>query len=385
MSEIKDKKIVGKEKRHNWLMLVILLTVIFFLGLWFIFSSILPISSDFENNLWRPSYLLLHKMSPYKTDVMFDGLKPIWFPVIIGLFFPLGAIPLYVASNLWFIFGVLCLFLMVAIAAREFNVKTIFIAIFVIAIILFPSTLAHFKLGQVTLFITMLLLLLIKYRTQLASSIIGLLLALSLIKPQLIVIFLPLYFYCLYRAEGLRKLLWVVFYTAVWVLVFTIPLFVLYPNWIPDFLKNLSNNPFWSYPTPYAYFQDIFSIKVTAMVLAGIYLLGGIGIALVLSHRLNSNEVLLWSLALTPVFSPVIWSWDFVLMYPLMLHLAFNRRIKSTSNIVIIGYGICLTLFILMKNLEYTNDKYAVWVPLFLIGILSISQIIQRKSNVVIA
>ena len=380
MRNEKFLKTGGKnEKQRNVSILVLFLMLIVSFGFWILISSVLPIMSDFENNLWRPSYLLLQGMSPYNTHVMFEGLHPIWFPVIIALFLPLGALPIQIASNIWFLIGLMTLFTIIVILARRVNVPSIIFALMAVAIGFFPSTLTHFSLGQVSLLVSLLLVILSVYYQKFNPSLIGLLLALSLVKPQLIVIFFPTFITVLWRRDGARKVFKVMFYTLIWFFLLTLPLFILYPNWIPDFVQNLLNNPNWAYPTPYSFLRASLSSNLIIFGLAGVYLLFGIGLAIKLSYRLGRLEALLWSMALTPVFSPMVWSWDFVMMYPLLLYLAFDRKCKVASNIVIIGFGICLTLFVVMKNQGYINDKFAVWVPLFLTATMLISMTYRRK------
>ena len=64
---------------------------------------------DFRNNLWGPARLLLQGEMPYDPQAL-EGLSAewgvpfhlsIWFPTIVGLGLPLGAVPLPNAANIW--------------------------------------------------------------------------------------------------------------------------------------------------------------------------------------------------------------------------------------------------------------------------------------------
>jgi len=359
----------------------VLLIGLLILSNWLFKSALLPILSDFENNLWRPAFLLLHGMSPYNTLVQFEGLKPIWFPVIIGIFFPLGVLPVQAASNIWFLFLLVTLFSVIVISARRVSASSIFVVIMAIGLGVFPSTATHFRLGQITLVVSLLLLVLSAYHQKMKPGQIGFLLAISLVKPQLIVLFLPVFISVLFKDGGSKKVIQVVLFTLFWLFVSTIPLFLLSPDWIRDFIQNLLDNPGWAYPTFYTIFRTILPSDTLPMILAVIFLIIGIGITIAFSYRLEKNEALLWSMALTPVFSPVVWSWDFVLIYPLLLYLVFDRKNLLTSNIVLIGFFICLALYITMVQLGYADDRYGFWVPIFLNLLMFIGYKLRRKSQ----
>ena len=347
---------------------------------WFLSTEILPIAGDFQNNLWGPSYQLIHGMSPYDISSILDGLNPVWLPMIIGIFFPLGFLPLQVASNLWFVTTGLSLFLLVIILARMSHRSSVLIFLTTILLALFPASVAHIKLGQVSLIVCLLLVIVTLKLNLWKPVVLGLILAVSLTKPQLVVLFLPAFCVVLYREKGLKTVLKTTVLSFAWALVFCVPLFLLYPNWIPDFLNNLTTNPHWAYPTLYAWLLSSLESQSLAIALSGLYLLAGISFVVYLSLKLNGFDALMWSLSLTTLFSPVIWSWDFVLMYPLIIYLSFDRRSKTSSWIAIGGFFICMVMFIFMKNAGFVNDNYAIWVPVLLNSVMAISYMVRKKS-----
>ncbi len=356
----------------------------FLFVLFFIFdpSTLFPISVDFRGNLWEPAYLLVHRMNPYYIEGIFDNLNPLWFPMIIGLFFPLGYLPLQWASNIWFAFSCIVLFLIVAIMARQSHKPVGYVMLTIIALALFPSSVGHFKYGQVSFFISLLFLILSLYRKQLSPFFTGLLLSLCFTKPQIAVLFLPAFLVVYFTEQGKERFLRMFLSTILWGVIFFIPLFIAYPNWIPTFISNLQTNPLWAYPSLYYLLVLTLGFDTPVFVLAGLYLLIGIGVAVFLTYKLEKFEALLWSMALTPLFSPVIWSNDFVLMYPLLLLVVFDERSKRGSWVAIVGYIACAILIISMKNSGYIDDHYVVWVPVFLNAILALSyQIRRRKIN----
>jgi hypothetical protein len=91
------------------------------------------------------------------------------------------------------------------------------------------------------------------------------------------------------------------------------------------------------------------------------------------AKKMSEKEAMLWSLALTPVFSPVVWSWDFVFMYPLAVCLAYDHKFRVSKNIISIGFVICLVSYITMVQRGYYYDEYSMWVPIVLCLILLLS------------
>ncbi len=271
---------------------------------------------------------------------------------------------------------------MIVISARRVSAPLFFVAIMALGLGVFPSTATHFRLGQISMVVCVILFVVSEYHQKIKPGLIGCLLAISLVKPQLIVLFFPVFITVLIRDGGVRKVIKVLSLTLFWFLISIIPLFLLSPGWIRDFVQNLVDNPGWAYPTFYTILRTILPSDTLPMILAIILLFIGIGITIAISYRLEQNEALLWSMAFTPVFSPVVWSWDFVLIYPLLLHLVFDRKYLLTSNIVLIGFVICLVLYITMVQLGYADDRYGFWVPIFLNVLMFIGHKSRRKSQV---
>jgi len=374
---MKDKTIlISWNKRVSPLVLAALV-----LGLlvWFIPSQIFPISWDFRNNLWGPAYLLVHQMSPYHIQDLFEISNAIWMPMMVGLFAPIGFLPLQWASNGWLILNLAALSLLVIILARPAQKTMIGIPLVIVALAIFPATITHFVLGQVSLVIGLILLLLINYRSTLPPVVIGLLITLSFTKPQLVVLFLPAYLIIYTREQGLAKLFRVLICIAIWMVLLCLPLFILYPGWIADFLTNLSGNNVWLYPSVFSYLISSPEMSGMAFAISGVLLAIGIGIAAYLSARLKGSRALLWVMAITPIFSPVVWSWDFVLLYPLLIWMVFETKERISSMVLYTGYGVCTIIFYLMRINRLNNDQYTIWVPLFLLVIMLTSNYLRNK------
>ncbi|HEY5984579.1 MAG TPA: glycosyltransferase 87 family protein [Anaerolineales bacterium] len=348
--------------------------------IWFIGSRLVPSAWDFRNNLWGPAYLLVHGLSPYNIHVIFQGSNAIWMPTIVGALFPIGFLQLQWASNLWLLLSLAALYLTVALLAAPFKKPPVWTILAALALAIFPSTLSHLRLGQASLLVCLALVLLSVRRAQLSASAAGALLALSLAKPQLLLFFLPVYLLVTYREQGPGRMLRVMLFTALWSLAFCIPLFVAFPNWIPDLLHNLAINNPWFYPSLYSLLVSTLTSGVWAAALAGVYLVLGLAIAVWAAFKLDGLEALLWALALTTVFSPVIWSWDFVLLYPLLVFMAFASKSRSGARVLYCGYAACTIAFMLIKIRGFVGDQFAMWVPPFLIATLVISRLLSRSA-----
>lgn len=357
---------------------IIIAILIVVLLIWFIPSKFFPVTWDFRNNLWGPANLLIHQRSPYNIHVIFESSNAVWMPIIIGIFFPLGYLPSQWASNLWLLLNIISLCLIVVLLARNSHKSIIWILLTLFSLAIFPSTLSHFVLGQISLIICLILYILVNYRNQLKPIIIGLFLAFSFTKPQLIVLFLPVYL-VVYLREQRQKLSSVIMYMIIWIVVFCLPLFLFFPNWVPDFFLNLSNNPPWFYPSLYSFLLSSSGSLGMSLATAWIWFIIGISIGILLTFKLDSVEALLWCLAITPLFSPVVWSWDFVLLYPLIIFMVFQKKSRVSSWVLYCSYGICTIAFIFMKIYGLVDDQMTFWVPPFLITALLLSRTLQRK------
>lgn len=343
----------------------------------FIPSEIFPIPMDFRNNLWAPSMLLVHGQSPYHIQTLFEESNAIWMPMVVGLFFPMGFLPLRIASNLFLLLNLIALFTLAFLTTRRAQLELWWGVVALVGLSLFPATVSQFYQGQVSLLICLAFLILVYYCDILPAWLIGGLLAFSLTKPQLVVLFAPAFMLLYLRAYGWRKILGLVMATGFWIIGLSLPLFLAEPNWIPDFLANIASNSRWFYPTLYALMLNIPSLSNTAPWLAGLWLAFGIVLTVYLTFKLPRSEALLWSIALTLVFSPIVWSWDFVLVLPLFLTAIMRPQTKLSRGLLLGGYTLFTGLFILLR-FGNNDDNLAVWVPLAMTAIVWINYFLRN-------
>ncbi|NJL34806.1 MAG: hypothetical protein HC893_14345 [Chloroflexaceae bacterium] len=187
----------------------------------------------------------------------------------------------------------------------------------IIMMVVFPPMVGHLRLGQFTLFMTLLMLLLARHLTNHTVLMPALMLVLMLTKPQLSILVLPGFCLAYYRLHGMRQTVSLLGTAAGWGLLLCVPLFLAAAKWPQDFIHQLQNNPDWKQPSTF----DMMRIQFgqTGIALWGLIALIGFGLNLRWWWQLPAHDAVLWSLALTPLITPYIWSWDFVLLLPLAI------------------------------------------------------------------
>lgn len=168
---------------------IVVLTVM----LWLI-ATLEFTSWDFRNNLWAPTHLLWRGESAYDIGSVFPRGNAIWFPQIVGVFFPLGMMPLPLATGVWLGMSVVALvaltwYLSWQVAQQKPSPWAF--GVLSLAVLLFAPTIRHLILGQadLILIVTMVAGVYALERDRLALS--ALLFAITLAKPQLCIIVLP--------------------------------------------------------------------------------------------------------------------------------------------------------------------------------------------------
>lgn len=353
-------------KANNHLLLVVrpllaLLGLLIVLAL-VVPSTWMPIGWDFQNNLWGPAHLLLAGNNPYGIKALFAETNAVWLPTGITPFLWLGALPLQWASNLWLIFNVSSLLFVIFHAARQNKPTPLRLALAAGGLVIFPATLAHLQLGQISLIATATLYSVIVFRHRITPVWAGLLLAFATVKPQLLVIFAPVYIAISVWEYGWRRTFSTLLAMAGWVIVLCAPFFALYPNWVSGLLANLAENNPWFYPTLYALVRQASGMPGLAAVAGGVWLTAGIALALYLSRRLQGTAALLWSLALTPLFSPIVWSWDFCLAYPLVLAAVMAARPHWRTWLMVGLLLSCVAGLLALRLAGVYDDQYSIWV-----------------------
>jgi len=339
-------------------------------------------SWDFRNNLWAPAYLLIHGKSPYRISVLFDNSNAVWFPQIIGALFPLGLLSQYQASNLWLLINVFAAMCLVIFLMRQPEQKkpTFLIYGFVLlGVFLFPPSVTLFTLGQVDFLLIATILtgtyMIEKHNTFIAA----LCFAIALTKPQICFLVIPSTFIALILARRWKYSLEIAALIGMFMFALTIPLWVVDSNWVKDFIWNLRSNPDWLQPAlltqlviRFAHYGFILWLLVAIFCLA---------LSTVLWIKLVPHQAVLWSMALTTIAAPYLWSWDFTLLLPLFVYTA-ARLTKIYARLVLFSTWVAIFFFSIWSRQFDKGDNRLWWLPLLMLLGLALSLILEYKNAI---
>lgn len=357
-----QKSFNHKNTFHAYASIFMLAFVAAFVG--YLFWNLMLPRKDFYNELWGPAYLLVRGQSPYDTSSLNPILPAAWLPMAIGFFFPLGWLPEELALQVWYIFNILeiCLIVYLVQGKNRNLYNTVALALIWF---FFPLTLNHINIGQFSITITLCWILAVYFleKDQQWTSVVCIALALS--KPHLGFLAMLGWSYYVYQRSGLRTMLssWVRIFAMC--LILCIPLFAAYPNWIPDAIISMGKNPPWSYPSLYILFERFFD--AWGHILWGVTTLIVIGWNFWIWKKLPMKTAVYWSLALAPLVTPYVGSWDFVVLLPLLsstyVTVDWKRKVFLWVAYCIAWFGMAR-----VQMLEASHNHYFWWVPLWFIG-----------------
>ncbi|MBI9043624.1 MAG: DUF2029 domain-containing protein [Anaerolineaceae bacterium] len=291
----------------------------------------------------------------------------------------------------WWLVNFAALFCLIWLATRQKKPPLLKFLLTTMWVFIFPSSISHFNLGQISILICLAMLLVIRFNKRLPDWVIGLLLAFSLIKPQLSVFFIPAYYFNVWQTKNWQSLLKLVGWTFAGVLLTLLPVMLLFPNWLPDFLTNLSNNPNWAHPSIF----NRLIMGTGGQMLKWLIFGGGLAISLIIvAHSYNGNQnrdsiesmkkveqAFLWVIALPPLFSPYIWSWDFVLLYPIIVAQLFKKQQKLKTTLVFLGYYILLGVYMAQKLNGQISELQYWWIPWVLVLLIGANSFLIDESG----
>ncbi|MCZ2127833.1 MAG: DUF2029 domain-containing protein [Anaerolineales bacterium] len=363
-----DAKELSPQEREK--LILLLLLFIFAVGAAAMYWSLLVPRKDFYNELWAPTYLLLRGQSPYATAPLNPELPAAWLPMAVGFFAPLGALSESLAQRIWFLVNIAELAALVYWARLKdkliFNLIVVCLLTF-----FFPSTIHHLILGQFSLTTTLCVvagtMLVVKEKRWLGAFV----LALGLTKLHLMTLSLLGLTLWSYRRGGAKEAAALILRVASACVVLCLPLFIAYPNWIPDALQSMSSNAAWTFPTLQNFF--IRSLGVTAgMTLWVVAVVLIAAFALCLWTRLDPVRAAFWTLGLSLLISPYIGSWDFVALLPLLIYVYVDAGKRQKIFIV----GAYLAAWVLMASGQAQTDSHNYffwWVPLWHLAVAALT------------
>ncbi len=351
---------------HLFATIVILTIFVLVVGL--VYWNILPPRKDLYNELWGPAHLLVNGMSPYDTASLNPSLPAAWLPMSIGFFAPMGWLGEQAALYFWFVFSLIVTGLIVMIVQAEYRPAhlTILTALFAFV---FPPTVYHLLLGQFSLITTLCAVgaayLIVRDRHWAGAF----LLALGLSKPHLMTITMLGLSVWHFEGRGVRSML--AFWARIVIasLVLCLPLFVAYPNWMPDAFASMTSNAPWAFPTLLKFFTLNFGNL--GMAVWGIVVIAVVTVSLLIWRRLVPITATYWSLGLALLISPYLGSWDFVTLLPIIIF-TFMQSDWRRKMLVIFFYLTAWYGMAFVQALEESHNHYFWWVPVWFLVVLAL-------------
>ena len=326
-------------------------------------------SWDFRNNLWAPAHLLTQGQSPYRVEVLFDNSRAVWLPMAPGLLFWLGWLNPYQGSGLWLVLNIIGLAMLVRLSADQSKPDLKVFLLSMMLVVVFPPTLSHLVLGQFTLAIGVALLGAARWIERPRLGLVGLMIALALTKPQLAVpgsLGLMIYTWLNWKRRAVIQLIG---FSALWTIVLTIPFWIGYPNWLGDFWASLQQNPTWAQPALFSVATRWWGIPGALGWLIGV--LAAVFSLWQVWRKRAPVEAMIWSLGLTTLISPYLWSWDFVLLLPLLVRIVFGLKSKGSALILGAGYALCWLVMVWIRLTTENSDERYWWFPPVLFAVLA--------------
>lgn len=364
-----------KQTNKTYLIFFIsILSIMFYLAFVLFYHYPIGDSWDFRNNLWGPTHLLTHNHNPYQIKLLFPDSNAVWLPPVIGVFFFLGFLSFDIARVLWLLLTIVAFFVACVLILYPLRFPKEFIWFVLLAI--FPSTIVNFTMGQFSILSLCLMLLLAKAGNQIPYWIKGLIIALLFSKPQLIIFSAPVFIFHFLRENGVKSTLYQIGWIIIWILISSCPIFITDPRWIYQLIDNLRENTNWLQPNLFSLLVQQYDITP----LISIPLLSmGLWYCIRYSIRHNIYDSIILSMAITTLLSPFIWSWDFVLLFPLLVNSYKINHSKLIKLIIMSGYLVITLVFIALKIIGYSSDELFIWVAPSTLVLLLLANTLQNK------
>ncbi|MFL7870201.1 MAG: hypothetical protein AB8I58_15340, partial [Anaerolineales bacterium] len=202
--------------------------------------------------------------------------------------------------------------------------------------------------------------------------------ALAMSKPHLGFLAMLGLSYHAYSRGGFRVVLSFLTRIFVMCLILCIPLFVADPNWIPDAIISMRENPRWLYPSLYILFERSFG--AWGYALWGFTALVVTSATLWLWKKLPTKDAIYWSLALVLLVTPYVGSWDFVVLFPLLIwtyvNVSWQRKIFLWGAYCVAWFGMAR-----VQMLASSHNHFFWWVPGWFIGAMLLARNWKLKAE----
>jgi hypothetical protein len=314
--------------------------------------------------------------SPYRLELLFERGNPVWLHTAIGALFPLGWLPFQYAANIWLIVNIAIMLAIIAIVSgKRLSISLFFIVALIV--FLFPPTITHLQIGQFSLMVTFIVIIVAFFSHKLWLPVAALLLVIAMAKPQLVVLVIPGLLVGIFRLRGAKTALLFCLLMFGAFLLLSVPVFIAEPGWLTDYFNSFQQNPTWLQPS-------LFSLLPLQFGTVGIviWLLFAISIFVLnifIWWNFPLERAVLWSLALTPLITPYIWSWDSVLMLPLFVAMIIEAKRRRTVILLVGGF---IILWIGTVSLSMSGDvgnELFWWIPYFVLALILIAMWLEHR------
>lgn len=364
-------------------LLITILGFVGFIALVIFVSQAQIFGWDFRNNLWGPANLLVSGKSPYLIEQLFEMSNSVWLPPIIGATFPLGYLPQVTATNLWFALNVMAYGGLIYMAMPKQKPAPIWLGVVILLLTIFPSFIGHLSLGQISLVIAALLLWTARLlRAHNRLWLMALLITLAAAKPQLLILALPGIVIAILRQQGWRSVIKFAVYGIGWTALLTLPLWIAYPNWLDGFFIALGRNSRWAHPSSLHMLHSVVGTSLGSLAWGGLALGVFGGSMRMWWQRPTNKSNMIWSLALTILITPYVWSWDFVLLVPLIVWTIFASRSVWARIIMSIGTSAAVVAMMWIRINSSNDDTFYWWVPWVIVISAVIAWQFSNRTNV---
>ena len=337
--------------------------------------------TDFYNNLWAPAHLLTKGESPYNTASLHPGLPALWMPTAVIFFSFLGFFSFDAAQQIWFLLNIMGLAALLYLSIPNTRTFPVLLAGAFLAYF-FPPTINHFALGQVSILSALCLFGATKLIKKMPWGS-AFLLSLGMTKPQIGIFILFGIIIHQFQHDDIKALFSYLSKVFITTLALILPLFIVTPNWIPDFITSLqSNTSKWTHPSILS--QLRIWTGNWSYFLWGLLLISLLWLIVKMWGTYQLHAALLWTLAITVLITPYVWSWDFVFLLPLFVYIFSVANWKGRV-ILLIGYCIIWGSIAIIQTSENFHNSRFWWVPLALITISAMpyfSPNIKKKETI---
>jgi hypothetical protein len=199
----------------------------------------------------------------------------------------------------------------------------------------------------------------------------GLCVAVSLAKPQIGILVIPGLFVAFGHHHRLRGIVSFGGASVLWVILLSVPLWIADLGWPSDLLRalRLNQEQQWLQPSLLALMET--HLGDLGRIVWGIIAISMFALNIWLWWKLRPETAVIWSLGLTPLVTPYIWSWDFVLLIPLIVFAIYHFRSKLSFALVGLAYAFCwVFMFRILTKTEGQEAQFW-WIPWLFVSVIS--------------